>query len=90
MRMMPLPGRVGGVRAWGAAPPAAPPACQCTCRPLHPQAGKCSGNGEALEDWREVLPTEQAVVYNKQNLLNPFFVAFGTRRAGEAAAEEAS
>jgi hypothetical protein len=38
-----------------------------------------------------VLPKEAAVVYNKQSLLNPFFVAFGTRRADEAAgAEEGS
>jgi hypothetical protein len=55
----------------------------CACARL--QAGKCSNKGEALEDWHEVLSKEQPVVYNKPNLLNPFFVAFGTRRPEEQA-----
>lgn len=42
------------------------------------QAGKCSGSGEAFEDWKEVLPKEQLLVYNKEDLLNPFFVTMGT------------
>mmetsp|Transcript_34130 Transcript_34130/g.61542 ORF Transcript_34130/g.61542 Transcript_34130/m.61542 type:complete len:308 (-) Transcript_34130:348-1271(-) len=44
------------------------------------QAGKTTSKGEMLEDWREVLQKENVVVYNKEDLLNPFFVVFGHRR----------
>jgi hypothetical protein len=30
------------------------------------------------------LVKEQAVVYNKENMLNPFFVVFGRRQQGSA------
>lgn len=48
------------------------------------QAGLCGPKGEALEQWQDVLPRGRPVEYNKQNLLNPFFVVYGKRRAGEA------
>lgn len=48
------------------------------------QAGLCDHNGKALEDWKTVLMKEQPLVYNKDSLLNPFFVVFGERRAEEA------
>jgi len=51
------------------------------------QAGKCSSKGEILEDMETVLKTETPVVYNKEDPLNPFFVAYGNRvakAAGEA------
>ena len=48
------------------------------------QAGLCGPKGEALEQWQDVLPRGCPVEYNKQNLLNPFFVVYGKRRAGEA------
>jgi hypothetical protein len=31
---------------------------------------------------QDALQKEEEVVYNKENLLNPFFVVFGKRRAG--------
>lgn len=43
------------------------------------QAGRCSDKGESLEDWRAVLKKMTPVVYNKKDLLNPFFVVFGKR-----------
>ena len=43
------------------------------------QAGKCSNKGDPLEDWKEKLKSLQPVVYNKKDLLNPFFVVFGKR-----------
>ena len=53
------------------------------------QAGLCGPKGEALEAWEEVLPGELPVQYNKENLLNPFFVVYGKRRdAGGAGAME--
>ena len=44
------------------------------------QAGTCSNKGEGLEDWRAVLKTMTPVVYNKPNLLSPFFVVYGRRK----------
>lgn len=44
------------------------------------QAGKCDSKGVALEDWQEALSRQQAVQYNKENPLNPFFVVYGKRK----------
>lgn len=45
------------------------------------QAGLCDGEGNGIgEDWKTVLPKELPLEYNKENLLNPFFVVFGQRR----------
>lgn len=44
------------------------------------QAGKVTGKGELLEDWRDVLVKEQPLDYNKEDLLNPCFVVFGKRK----------
>ena len=44
------------------------------------QAGRCDRKGVALEDWRDVLPREQPLVYNKEEPLNPYFVVYGRRR----------
>ena len=49
------------------------------------QAGRCGNKGEALEDWRAALRRMEPVVYNKRDLLNPFFVVFGNRAEGDAA-----
>ncbi|QDZ25567.1 inositol monophosphatase [Chloropicon primus] len=43
------------------------------------QCGLCTSSGELLEDWKEVLVKQVPVVYNKENDLNPFFVAYGKR-----------
>jgi 3'(2'), 5'-bisphosphate nucleotidase len=43
------------------------------------QAGLCDNRGLALEDWKDALRQEKPVVYNKENVLNPFFVVFGKR-----------
>jgi len=43
-------------------------------------AGKMSGKGEFLEEWRDVVVKELPMEYNKPDLLNPAFVAFGKRR----------
>ena len=53
------------------------------------QAGLCDNKGNALENWQEALAKEQPVVYNKENILNPFFVVYGSRKGkgpGEAPA----
>eukprot|EP00892_Ulva_mutabilis_P001875 jgi/Ulvmu1/11689/UM008_0099.1 len=50
------------------------------------QAGKCDNTGAALESWQDVLPQEKVVEYNKEDVLNPFFVVYG-RRGGAASAE---
>ncbi|KAF6263648.1 hypothetical protein COO60DRAFT_1470341 [Scenedesmus sp. NREL 46B-D3] len=44
------------------------------------QAGKITGKGELLEDWKDVLMKELPMEYNKEDLLNPCFVVFGKRR----------
>ncbi|WIA28648.1 hypothetical protein OEZ86_011184 [Tetradesmus obliquus] len=44
------------------------------------QAGKITGKGELLEDWKDVLVKELPMDYNKEDLLNPCFVVFGKRR----------
>lgn len=43
------------------------------------QAGLCDNKGNALENWEAVLSENRPVVYNKENLLNPFFVVYGRR-----------
>jgi 3'(2'), 5'-bisphosphate nucleotidase len=43
------------------------------------QAGACDNKGTPLEDWQEALAKGEAVVYNKENILNPFFVVYGSR-----------
>ena len=43
------------------------------------QAGLCDNKGNALENWEAVLRENRPVVYNKENLLNPFFVVYGKR-----------
>ena len=58
------------------------------------QAGLCDNKGNALEDWQTRLAEGKPVVYNKENILNPFFVVFGARSEGvlmqAAAATEAT
>mmetsp|Transcript_27775 Transcript_27775/g.70804 ORF Transcript_27775/g.70804 Transcript_27775/m.70804 type:complete len:344 (-) Transcript_27775:758-1789(-) len=44
------------------------------------QAGLCDDKGRALEDWKKVLVKEAPVTYNKEDMLNPFFIVFGRRR----------
>eukprot|EP00882_Tetradesmus_deserticola_P031354 GHRQ01035453.1.p1 GENE.GHRQ01035453.1~~GHRQ01035453.1.p1 ORF type:complete len:249 (+),score=124.84 GHRQ01035453.1:145-891(+) len=44
------------------------------------QAGRITGKGELLEDWKDVLMKELPMEYNKEDLLNPCFVVFGKRR----------
>lgn len=55
------------------------------------QAGKCDNKGRALEDWADVLKRDERVVYNKPDVLNPFFVVYGAREpaAADAAADAA-
>mmetsp|Transcript_30816 Transcript_30816/g.68267 ORF Transcript_30816/g.68267 Transcript_30816/m.68267 type:complete len:306 (+) Transcript_30816:120-1037(+) len=48
------------------------------------QAGLCDGNGKGLEDWKTALMKEQPLIYNKENILNPFFVVFGSRKQAAA------
>jgi 3'(2'), 5'-bisphosphate nucleotidase len=43
------------------------------------QAGLCDSKGQPLEDWQAALAKGQPVVYNKENILNPFFVVYGKR-----------
>lgn len=43
------------------------------------QAGRCDNKGQALEAWQDVLPQEKVVEYNKEDVLNPFFVVYGRR-----------
>lgn len=44
------------------------------------QAGLCDNKGNALETWQEALAKELPVSYNKDNILNPFFVVYGSRK----------
>jgi len=44
------------------------------------QAGKCDNKGVLLEEWRPVLSKMTPVVYNKPDVLNPFFVVYGKER----------
>lgn len=53
------------------------------------QAGKCDDKGRALEDWKSVLVKEEEVVYNKESMLNPFFIVFGRRKGLKSGAPEA-
>ncbi|GLC40835.1 hypothetical protein PLESTB_000017400 [Pleodorina starrii] len=50
------------------------------------QAGKQDNKGNPQQDWKEELVKEVPVVYNKEDVLNPYFVVFGKRRGGSAAA----
>lgn len=43
------------------------------------QAGLCDNKGVALEDWKDVVAKSKPLVYNKENVLNPFFVVYGRR-----------
>ncbi len=43
------------------------------------QCGRCDREGNLLEDWREALARQQEVLYNKEDDLNPFFIAYGKR-----------
>jgi 3'(2'), 5'-bisphosphate nucleotidase len=43
------------------------------------QAGLCDNKGLALEDWKVVVAQEKPLVYNKENVLNPYFVVYGKR-----------
>lgn len=45
------------------------------------QAGKCDSKGAAVEDWKDVLPKEMNLVYNKEHPLNPYFVVYGQRQS---------
>ncbi|KIY99880.1 hypothetical protein MNEG_8083 [Monoraphidium neglectum] len=45
-------------------------------------AGRCTGKGELLEDWKDAVLKERPLEYNKEDLLNPCFVVFGRRRDG--------
>lgn len=47
------------------------------------QAGRCSDKGQPLEDWKEVLAKELPVEYNKDALLNPFFLAIGKHQPSQ-------
>ena len=47
------------------------------------QAGLCASDGTLLENWEEALKKGEPVVYNKENDLNPFFVAYGKRKKKE-------
>lgn len=44
-------------------------------------AGECDGKGQLLPgvEWRTALAQQQPVLYNKRNVLNPFFVVYGRR-----------
>lgn len=44
------------------------------------QAGLCDNKGKALESWHDALSKEEPLTYNKENLLNPFFVVYGARQ----------
>lgn len=44
------------------------------------QAGLCDSKGNPLESWRDALAEEKPLTYNKENLLNPFFVVYGARQ----------
>ena len=43
------------------------------------QCGVCDADGVLQEPWEEALARQNPVVYNKENDLNPFFVAYGKR-----------
>ena len=43
------------------------------------QCGRCNAQGDLLEPWKEALAKNQPVVYNKEDDLNPFFIAYGKR-----------
>ncbi|KAG2426532.1 hypothetical protein HXX76_011757 [Chlamydomonas incerta] len=45
------------------------------------QAGAQDAKGNPLQDWKDELVKEAAVVYNKEDVLNPYFVVFGKRKA---------
>ncbi|MEW5301705.1 MAG: hypothetical protein WDW36_004547 [Sanguina aurantia] len=51
------------------------------------QAGVCDSKGNALTDWKEALLKETPMVYNKAEMLNPFFIVFGKRRLLAASQE---
>jgi 3'(2'), 5'-bisphosphate nucleotidase len=53
------------------------------------RAGACDNKGNALEDWRTALAAAQPVLYNKEDVLNPFFVVFGRRVQRSASASAA-
>ncbi|KXZ56091.1 hypothetical protein GPECTOR_2g973 [Gonium pectorale] len=44
-------------------------------------AGNQDNKGNPLQDWKEELLKEAPVVYNKEDVLNPYFVVFGKRKA---------
>lgn len=44
------------------------------------QAGLCDGKGKALESWRDALSRDVPLLYNKEDLLNPFFVVYGDQK----------
>lgn len=54
------------------------------------QAGRCDNKGKALEDWQAALAQEKPVVYNKEDVLNPYFVVYGRRAASPATADTAA
>ena len=43
-------------------------------------AGWCTADGEALEPLKDALEKNLPVLYNKENDLNPFFIAYGKRK----------
>ena len=45
------------------------------------QCGRCDREGNLIEgeDWQRVLSLERPVLYNKEDDLNPFFIAYGKR-----------
>ena len=47
------------------------------------QAGLCDNKGNALEDWEAALAKGKPVVYNKENVLNPYFVVYGRQGGGD-------
>ena len=51
------------------------------------QAGECDGKGKLLPgvEWRSALAEQRPLVYNKQNVLNPFFVVYGARTPAASA-----
>ena len=44
------------------------------------QAGRCDNKGKALEDWKAAVARDEAVRYNKEDPLNPFFIVYGARK----------
>jgi 3'(2'), 5'-bisphosphate nucleotidase len=43
------------------------------------QAGLCDNKGNALEDWKTIVPQNKPILYNKEDVLNPYFVVYGKR-----------